>query len=130
MNGRPGGDRWARALGGHEFSVGRLAGCRSPFTESTLTPLDLSQPEVVCTILKIQNHSWKTRLNPPHPKHTTKSTATRRPLPPRDGMRRNTSHALAHTRPLPYSSGPLVRNSSLGLVLIPYRASQFQYNFL
>ena len=29
-----------------------------------------------------------------------------------------------------YSSGPLVRNSNLGLVLIPYRASQFQYNFL
>ena len=30
-----------------------------------------------------------------------------------------------------YSSGPLVRNSNLGLVLvlIPYRASQFQYNF-
>ena len=30
------------------------------------------------------------------------------------------------------SSGPLVRNSNLGLliVLIPYRASQFQYNFL
>ena len=27
-------------------------------------------------------------------------------------------------------SGPLVRNSNLGLVLIPYRASQFQYNFL
>ena len=28
------------------------------------------------------------------------------------------------------SSGPLVRNSNLGLALIPYRASQFQYNFL
>ena len=28
------------------------------------------------------------------------------------------------------SSGPLVRNSNLGLVLIPYRASQFQYNLL
>ena len=27
-------------------------------------------------------------------------------------------------------SSPLVRNSNLGLVLIPYRASQFQYNFL
>ena len=32
----------------------------------------------------------------PHPKHTTKSTAARRPRPTRDGMRRNTSHALAH----------------------------------
>ena len=27
----------------------------------------------------------KTRKNPPHPKQTTKSTATRRPRPPRDG---------------------------------------------
>ena len=38
---------------------------------------------------------------PPHPKHTTKSTADRWLRPPRDGVRRNTSHALAHTRPLP-----------------------------
>ena len=30
-----------------------------------------------------------------------KSTAARRPGPPRDGVRRNTSHALAHTRTLP-----------------------------
>ena len=37
---------------------------------------------------------------PPHPTHTTKSTAARRPRP-RDGLRRNTSHALAHTRSLP-----------------------------
>ena len=43
----------------------------------------------------------QTRQNPPHPKHTTKSTAARRPRPPRDGARRNTSHALAHTCPLP-----------------------------
>ena len=28
------------------------------------------------------------------------------------------------------SSGPLERNSNLGLVLIPFRASQLQYNFL
>ena len=28
-------------IGGREFSVGRLAGCRSPFTESTLTALDV-----------------------------------------------------------------------------------------
>ena len=42
-------------IGGHEFLVGRLAGCRSPFTESTLTALGLSQPTVVytCTILKM-----------------------------------------------------------------------------
>ena len=32
-------------IGGREFSVGRLTGCRSPFTESTLTALDLSQSE-------------------------------------------------------------------------------------
>ena len=32
---------------GHEFSVGILAGCRSPFTESALTGLGLSQPTVV-----------------------------------------------------------------------------------
>ena len=42
----------------------------------------------------------KTRKNPPHPKHTTNSTAARRPHLTRDGMRGNTSHALAHTRPL------------------------------
>ena len=48
-------------IGGREFSVGRLSGCRSPFTESTLTPLGLSQPEDVCTDLKMQNQSWKIR---------------------------------------------------------------------
>ena len=52
-----------------EFSVGRLAGCRSPFTESTLTTLGLSQPEVVCTNLKMQNHGKHEIL--PHSKHTT-----------------------------------------------------------
>ena len=40
-------------IGGREFSVGRMAGCRSPFTESTLTALGLSQPVVVFTNLKI-----------------------------------------------------------------------------
>ena len=38
---------------------------------------------------------------PPHPKHATKTRTARRPLPPRDRARRDTSHALAHTRPLP-----------------------------
>ena len=33
----------------------------------------------------------------PHPKHTTKSTVARRPRPPRDGARQDTSHRLAHT---------------------------------
>ena len=36
-------------IGGHEFSVRRLAGCSSPFIESTLTALGLSQPTVVYT---------------------------------------------------------------------------------
>ena len=43
-------------VGRREFSVVILAGCRSPFTESTPTALGLSQPEVVCTNLKMQNH--------------------------------------------------------------------------
>ena len=37
---------------------------------------------------------------PAHPKHTTKSTAARRPRPLRDGAWRNTSQPLAHSRPL------------------------------
>ena len=41
----------------------------------------------------------KTRKNPPHPEHTTKAAAARRLT--RDDARKNTSHALAHTRPLP-----------------------------
>lgn len=31
-------------IGGREFSVSSLAGCRSPFTETTPTGLGLSQP--------------------------------------------------------------------------------------
>ena len=38
---------------------------------------------------------------PPRPKHTSKSSTARRPRSPRDDMQRNTSHAFAHTRPLP-----------------------------
>ena len=34
-------------IGGREFLVGRLVGCRSPFTESTLTALGLSQPVIL-----------------------------------------------------------------------------------
>ena len=52
-------------IGGREFSVGRLAGCRSPFTESNLTALGLSQPEVVYEFENTK--SWKTR-NPAAPK--------------------------------------------------------------
>ena len=50
---------------------------------------------------KNRKNTHTQKKNPPHPEHTTKSTAARRPRPPRDGVRRNTSHALAHTRPLP-----------------------------
>ena len=85
-------------IGGHEFSVGRLDGRRSPFTESTLTALGLSQPEVVCTNFKTQYHGKHENL--PHPKHTMKSTSARRLRTPRDGVRRKTSRALAHTFPL------------------------------
>ena len=70
-------------IGGRELSVGKLADCRSPFTESTLTSLGLSQPEVVRTNLKMQIHGK--HEFPAHPKRTTKSTAARRPRPPRDG---------------------------------------------
>ena len=47
----------------------------------------------------------KTIKNPPRSKYATISTAARRPRPPRDGARRNTSHALAHTHPLPQIPG-------------------------
>ena len=49
-------------IGGGEFLVGRLAGYRRAFTESTLTSLDLR-------ILKYEI--------PPNPEHTMKSTAVR-----------------------------------------------------
>ena len=56
----------------------------------------------VLLVYEFENaNSWKARKNPPHPDHTTKAAAARRPQPPRDGARKNTSHALAHTRPLP-----------------------------
>ena len=43
----------------------------------------------------------------PRPTQNTppKPTAVRRPRPPRDGARRNTSRAFAHTRPLPWMPG-------------------------
>ena len=54
---------------------------------------------------KKKNGKKNTRKkNPPHPKHTTKSTAAWRPRPTRGRMRGNTSHALAHTLPLPNGS--------------------------
>ena len=52
----------------------------------------------------MQTHGKTREKNPPHPKHTTKAAAARRPSPTRDGMRGNTSHASAHTVPLPHRS--------------------------
>ena len=54
-------------IGGHEFSVGRLAGCRIPFIESTLTALGLSQPTVVytCTNQKMQTTKSRRTQNTP-----------------------------------------------------------------
>ena len=42
-----------------------------------------------------------------------KSTAAQRPRPPRDGVRRNTSHALAHARTLPPHIPGLWKSASL-----------------
>ena len=49
----------------------------------------------------------------PHPKQTSKSTAARRPRPTRDGVRQNTSQAVAHTRALPPSIPRLWKSASL-----------------
>ena len=87
LNGTPGGDRWARVLRGqigwlseplHRFDAG-CSGSTNEFENA---------------------NSWRTRKNPPHPKHTTESTGARRPRPPRDGARKPTFYALARTRPL------------------------------
>ena len=50
-----------------------------------------------------------------------KSTTPRRPRPPRDGVRRNTSHGLAHTRTLPPYIPGLWKSASL--VYIPTRTA-------
>ena len=71
LNGTPGGDRWARVLCGqigwlseplHRFDTG-CSGSTNEFENAS---------------------SWKARKNPPHAKHTTESTAARRPRPPRE----------------------------------------------
>ena len=89
INGTPGGDRGARVLGGqigwlseplHRFDAG-CSGATNEFENA---------------------NPWKARKKKsPHPKHTAKFTAAKRPRPTRDDARRNTFHALAHTRPLP-----------------------------
>ena len=72
-------------LGIGEFSVERLADCRCALTEQAMIALDLRNGNRIS----------------PHPKRTMNSTAARRLRLPQDGTRRNTSHALAHTPPLP-----------------------------
>ena len=81
-------------IGGREFSVGRLAGCRSPFTESTLTALGLSQPAVVytCTNLKMQTHGKHEKICPP--------SSTRNPQHP--GDRDHLETTRDETRPTCY----------------------------
>ena len=58
----------------------------------------------------------KTENNPPHQKHTTKFTAARPPRPTRDGARRNTSHAVAHTCTLPLQIPGLFVEISLACI--------------
>ena len=55
---------------------------------------------------------------PHHPKPTTKSTAARRRRPPRDGVRRITSHAWAYTQSLPRIPGVWKSRSRTALVII------------
>ena len=79
-------------IGGLEFSVGRLAGCRCPFTESTLTALALRIEK--CKLME-------TRENPTAPKthneiHCSLATAT-------TSRRRATKHV---PRVSPYSPLP------------------------
>ena len=65
-------------IGRGEFSVGRLAGYRSPFTESTLTAQGLSQPAVVytCTITYLKNEKKNAPPKTHHKIHSSPATAT------------------------------------------------------
>ena len=60
-----------------------------------------------------KNIEKKNEKYAPHPKQTSKSTAARRPRPTRDGVRQNTSQAVAHTRALPPSIPRLWKSASL-----------------
>ena len=64
LNGTPGGDRWARVLGGQ---IGWLS---EPFTDSTLAALGLRMN------LKIQTHGKHEKITP-HTEHTTNAAAAR-----------------------------------------------------
>ena len=82
LNGTPGGDRWARVLGG---KTGWLSEPCHRFDADSSGSTDL----------KMRTHG-KNDKTPPHRNHTTKPTSAQRPRPPRDGARKTTSHALAH----------------------------------
>ena len=71
----------------------------SLLVERSLRQGDLILAAAVCVRKNINKNETPSYEIPPHQKHTTKSTAARRPRPPRDGVRR--FNALAHTRPLP-----------------------------
>ena len=74
LNGTSGGDRWARVLCGQNGWLSE--------------PLHRGDADCSgCTNLKTQTHGKTRNKTPPHPKHTTKSTAARRPRATRDGMR-------------------------------------------
>ena len=87
LNGTPGGDRWARIIGGQ---IGWLSESLHRFDADCSGSSNL----------KMQAHG-KHEKNSPHRKHTTKTTSAKRPRPLRDGARKTTSHALAHAHPLP-----------------------------
>ena len=85
LNGTPGGDRWARVIGGQ---IGWLPEPLHRFDADYSGSTDLI----------MQTHGKHDKI-PPDRKHSTKPTSAQRPL--RDGARKTTSHALVHARPLP-----------------------------
>ena len=91
-------------IGGREFSLGRLAGCRCPFTESTLTVLPLR----IWTCKTVDNTKSR-RTQTHHEIHSSPATAT-------TSRRRATKH-VPHVNPCsPASIDP--RLVEIGLVQI------------
>ena len=78
-----------------------MAPCTHPGTSREVN--EARRPHTCGRPCAFEENKWKKKHEkiPPHPQHTTKSTAVRRSRLPRNGARQNTSHALAHTRPLP-----------------------------
>ena len=68
-------------IGRHEFSVGRLAGCRSPITESTQTALGLCQPAVVYKKIRPTQNTSQNPQKPGDRDHL--ETACEKTRPPR-----------------------------------------------